>query len=265
MDKPSEGKSPGHEKLIAFDKFGLPSPDDELEDTSYSYEGKYLTPPTEKEVQKTMACKFVCCKSSATLSLDNMELTESFLNHPPLEAMQNLIIIVNIQQHQFQDLALNQCRCQDPQQFSVKFIKNRPLICWYQDPNEAEGLWKIALPDSLIRPAIVVFIEYDTIRAHFKATGLYKACEEFFCTDWQCNKHIGVGYGKLPPRDAALLPWSEVATDLIGPWTIKINNEEIEFNALTCIDTVTNLMEMIRINNKTAAHVAQQFENCWIS
>jgi hypothetical protein len=47
-------------------------------------------------------------------------------------------------------------------------------------------------------------------------------------------------------------PWDEVTIDLIGPWTIEINNQKYEFNALTCIDPVSNLVELIRINNKTA-------------
>ena len=61
------------------------------------------------------------------------------------------------------------------------------------------------------------------------------------------------------------MPWDAVAVDLIGPWTIKIDNQDVEFNALTCIDPVTNLVEMIRIERKTAAHIAQQFANIWLS
>ena len=64
---------------------------------------------------------------------------------------------------------------------------------------------------------------------------------------------------------AQLLPWIEVAIDLIGPSHIEVNGQKIEFNALTCIHPVTNLVEIICIDNKTAAHVAQLFENCWVS
>lgn len=39
----------------------------------------------------------------------------------------------------------------------------------------------------------------------------------------------------------------------------------MEFNALTCIDSVTNLVELIHIDNKMSRHVAQQFENVWLS
>ena len=57
-----------------------------------------------------------------------------------------------------------------------------------------------------------------------------------------------------------------VAVDLIGPWKVKIGvDEEIEFNALTRIDPVTNLVELIRINNKTSKHVTEQFENVWLA
>ena len=61
------------------------------------------------------------------------------------------------------------------------------------------------------------------------------------------------------------MPWDAVAVDLIGPWTIKIDEQDIEFNALTCIDPVTNLVEMIRLERKTASHVSQQFANVWLS
>ena len=37
------------------------------------------------------------------------------------------------------------------------------------------------------------------------------------------------------------------------------------FQALTCIDAVTNLAEVIRINNKTSAHISMLFENNWLA
>ena len=60
------------------------------------------------------------------------------------------------------------------------------------------------------------------------------------------------------------MSWNEVAVDLIGPWAIKVGNEEVEFNALTYIDPVTNLVEIIRINEKTAEHCSQQFKDLWL-
>jgi hypothetical protein len=67
------------------------------------------------------------------------------------------------------------------------------------------------------------------------------------------------------PRQANLLPWEEVAMDLIGPWTVKLPNKTYEFMALTCIDPVTNFPDAIRLRNKTASHVGMQFENLWLS
>eukprot|EP00957_Ditylum_brightwellii_P174903 13317741-Ditylum_brightwellii.AAC.1 len=61
------------------------------------------------------------------------------------------------------------------------------------------------------------------------------------------------------------MPWAEVAVDLIGPWTLTIQGQEVEFSALTSIDPVTNLIELQRIDNKTSTHIAQQFENSWVA
>ena len=57
----------------------------------------------------------------------------------------------------------------------------------------------------------------------------------------------------------------EVAVDLIGPWFIKVNLQELVFHALTCIDMVTNLPEVICIENKTSAHMSILFENHWLA
>jgi transposase InsO family protein len=53
--------------------------------------------------------------------------------------------------------------------------------------------------------------------------------------------------------------------DLIGPWTVQLPNESYDFYALTCIDTVTNFPDAIRLRDKTASHVGMQFENLWLS
>ena len=46
---------------------------------------------------------------------------------------------------------------------------------------------------------------------------------------------------------------------------LSINNQMVPFSALTAIDTVTGLVELKRLVNKTSAHVAKQFKNCWWS
>ena len=110
---------------------------------------------------------------------------------------------------------------------------------------------------------------YQTISSRFYIPGLKQKCEEYYCESCQKNKLYGPGFGKLPPRHAPLVPWDEVMVDLVGPWriTIKENgvDREVELNALTSIDPVTNLVELIRIENKTSQHVAQQFANSWLA
>ena len=60
-------------------------------------------------------------------------------------------------------------------------------------------------------------------------------------------------------------PWEEVAIDFIGPWMVKVNNRKVEFNVLMCIDTVSNLIEFIRIDNKTSRHIWDKFIQSWLS
>ena len=84
--------------------------------------------------------------------------------------------------------------------------------------------------------------------------------DEYKCENCHQNKLIWPGYGLLPPRETPLVPWSEVMVGLIDPWKIETNGEDIYFNALTCIDPVTNLVEIICIENKTSNHVARKFD-----
>jgi transposase InsO family protein len=70
---------------------------------------------------------------------------------------------------------------------------------------------------------------------------------------------------ELPPRDAQVSPWREVAVDLVGPWDIEIHGTTFKLQALTIIDTVTNYCKLVRILDKSAAHIAQMLENTWLS
>ncbi len=57
----------------------------------------------------------------------------------------------------------------------------------------------------------------------------------------------------------------ECAVDLIGPWTIQVRDKPFEFNALTMINTVSNLVELLRIDDKTSAHIAKKYAQVWLS
>jgi hypothetical protein len=40
--------------------------------------------------------------------------------------------------------------------------------------------------------------------------------------------------------------------DLIEPWIVHVHGTPYEFDAWTCIDTFTNLVELIRVDDKTS-------------
>ena len=97
---------------------------------------------------------------------------------------------------------------------------------------------------------------YNTIKARLHCKRLPMHCKNYA---YVCPKHChrykqqGREYGMLPPGHASITPWNEVCVDLIGLWTIAIQNTMCEFCALTCIDSITNLVELIciGIDNKT--------------
>ena len=272
MEKPTEGKTLNKGKLIAFDKLKVPKLDDEI----YAFDDIRL-PPNEHDLHKAMNCRFSCCRDLQLLPLDD-EVVECFLNHPAMNVMPNPITMQTIQEHQFNDVRL-QLRAHDPRfthQFPVKYVQGRPVLCFRPYADSPQEDWRIAIPVTLITRIVewyhIVLGHvgstqlYETIRRNFHFPSLKAHCERFKCNDCQKNKQWGPGYGELPPRNAPLMPWDEVAIDLIGPWSIELHNgQKVEFNALTCIDPVTNLVEIIRINRKTAEHVAQKFEDCWLA
>ena len=268
MEKPSEGKSEAKGKLIAFDKLEVPPFEDEV----FSFEEEVFLPPTEAEFNKTMKCKFSCCRDGESHFLMEDEVIESFLNHPPLQVMDNPTTMNVIQQAQTNDPNLLLKSQQDPVHFPITNINGRLIICHRNDPQD---IWKIVIPQVLIQRLMVWYHLvlghcgkerlYKTISRRFYHVGLKDKVEKMQCATCQRNKQLGRGYGQLPERIARLMPWDTVAIDLIGPWRLTINGIEILFNALTCIDPVTNLTELIRIDNKTSEHITQQFENVWLS
>ena len=139
--------------------------------------------------------------------------------------------------------------------FPVKILGNFPIICHVKDPEQVENQWKIALPTALLEDVVIWFHLvlghagqsrlYDLIRARFYHPHIKRAVEWFTCRSCHEHKLHGPGYGKLPARMAGIAPWHEVAIDLIGPWRIEFGLAELEFNALTMIDMVSNLTELI--------------------
>jgi transposase InsO family protein len=51
----------------------------------------------------------------------------------------------------------------------------------------------------------------------------------------------------------------------IGPWTLSVQNRHERFYVLTIIDMVSNLTEIVQLNNRTSAHAATVFTNTWLA
>jgi transposase InsO family protein len=207
---------------------------------------------------------------------DDCEVIECLLNLPSFQNTDNPLTMINIANHQQNDPWLAQTVIVDPIHYPIKIINGITIVCYRNQFNIQDNEWKIFIPQTMINQTIRWYHLllghpgstrlYDTITARFHHPGLSTLCQQYQCPD-NCTmyKNQGQQYGYLAPRQAYLMPWEAVAVDLIGPWRITINNRELEFKALTIIDPVSNLLEIIRIDNKTSANVSQQFANTWLS
>jgi hypothetical protein len=104
----------------------------------------------------------------------------------------------------------------------------------------------------------------ESLRQCYYHPPLCQHIEQLKGQDYQKYKIQGHGYRLLPKREVCIAPWEEVTIDLIGPWEVKVNSRTVEFNALTCIDTASNLVELIRVDDKTATHIHDKFTYCWL-
>ena len=62
-----------------------------------------------------------------------------------------------------------------------------------------------------------------------------------------------------------MMPFDECAVDLIGTILIQVNGKPCEFNALTMIDTISTLIELVRIDDKTSTHISKKYPQVWLS
>ena len=201
--------------------------------------------------------------------LEDPEMLQCFLNFPELD--KDTVFALDyaaISTAQQSDERLQKLLKSHPQEYAPKvFSESGPQVICYMPSKDR---LKICIPDSKV-DNIVQFYHYalvhpgkermlGTIQMHFENPKFKGAVEHMVaqCDPCQKCKAVGKGYGKLPPRIPIVVPWYEVAVDLIGPWKLRDADGKLhEFTAITIIDTVTGLCEMALLHNKTAQ--AQDF------
>ena len=214
-------------------------------------------------------------QSFYSMAIDNDDLLDCFVNLPSSEGIPFVLDYNTIAEAQSRDARLEQLRQENAQQFVQQLLAPNTYV-WSYIP-KPDDPWKIYLPTELLEQTTRWYHLalshqgqnrlYDTMAMHLYHPDLRRQVEAVVsrCDTCQRYKQVLRGHGHTAPREASLHPWREIAVDLIGPWTFEMAGQKIQFHALTAIDTVTNLVELIRVDNKTAAHVAQQLENVWLS
>ncbi len=238
-------------------------------------EGKKLIEPAEVSIEEEDKTYFLDQKYSGLCDEDAWESIECYLNLPdtphPDENPLNYAHIRELQQQDEQLLAL---QVKYPDNYVNLQLDDNidDIICYKKDPTQPN--WKIVLLESMVVDTVKWFHQVmghpgekrlqEMLNQRYYHPRLHYHIEKLKCKDCQKHKLECHGYGPLPKGEVRIAPWEEVAIDLMGPWKVKDNGQQVEFNALTCIDTASNLVELIRIDNKTAKHIRDKFTQSWL-
>ena len=201
---------------------------------------------------------------------------DCFLNLAETELDQHPLNLENIKELQDADEGLQKLKDKHPNLYFLKDInQTQNVLCYVRAGKDKDKSWKIVLPDKLLKSTIKWFHIvtghsgwnrlYMTISARYYNPALKTEVRRFRCAACQKHKLPGKGYGLLPERELKEQPFDEVAVDLIGPWEVKVGNKQCVFKALTIIDPVTNLTELVRVKDKTAKEVARKFSQTWLT
>ncbi len=198
-----------------------------------------------------------------------------YLNLPEDMVEDNPLDLENIKEKQDEDNDIQQSLTKHPTWYSRKNINDDANILCYTKPGDNAANWKIVLPKDLVVPKIRWYHQvtgppgnkklYQHIHQQYYICDLRRLVDNFKCNYHQRSKLDGKGYGFLPEQEVRSLPFEECATDLIGPRTIQVCGKPYKFEALTVIDTLTNLIEFIRIDDKRSKTVARKFVQCWLT
>jgi hypothetical protein len=186
------------------------------------------------------------------MAIDEDDLLDCFLNLPASEGVPSFVLdYKTISKAQAEDAPLVRLRETKPQWFAQQLLAPETQVVCYMPTDNAP--WKIYLPMQLLKDAVKWYHLalghlgqtrlYDSMSLHFLHPDLKTQVENIVSTCDPCQRYKQVlrGHGHTAGREAATHPWRNVAVDLIGPWTLVIQGSEVEFRALTVIDTVTNL------------------------
>ena len=171
-------------------------------------------------------------------------------------------------------LETNQEKDKDKKQSGQKSKTTQPQST---HPTVTGNPWKIALPDNMLtnlvnwHHSLTMHSEgfeklYATLSLRFTHPHLKRTCRKITQNCDIC-KRMKVGqrqYGKLAPRTAPFLPWSEVHVDDVGPWSVEVNGHEMKFHAMTMVDPVFNLLEVNLRTGTKSEETARVFRETWL-
>ena len=172
----------------------------------------------------------------------------------------NLLDIENIKEKQDEGNEFQQSATRHLEWYIRKTFNYVVYVVCYTKQSDDPPNWKIALPRELTRPTVNWYYQvtghcgnkrlYEQICQRFYNCDVQSYIDNFHCEFCQRNKLDGRGFGLLPELEGQSIPFEECAMDLIGPWIVQVCGNPYEFSVLTAIDTVTNLVEIIRVDNK---------------
>ena len=189
-----------------------------------------------------------------------------------------LSIFATIHQYQQQDKQLLALHHNNPAHFFFQTLGDHKILC-IRPTQTSDPTWRICLPDAMLLPLVQWYHEHTVhstgmdcleqlIRHHFHLPGICTTVRKVASACPVCPqvRLAAPQHGQLAPRDAPITPWSEVHIDYIGPWSVKVNSQELKFDALTMIEPVTNLLEVVHLQGcKNGTNTKCLFENHWLA
>ena len=185
---------------------------------------------------------------------------DAYLFHPKFDPQgRHSFHFSTIHHYQQQDKQLLALHHNNPERFFFQTLGDHKILCIHLT-QASDPTWRICLPDAMLIPLVQWYHEHTVhstsmdhleqlICRHFHHPGIRAAVRTVVSTCLVCPQVCLVApqHGQLAPRDASITPWSKVHVDYIGPWSVKVNSQELKFDALTMIEPVTNLLEVVRL------------------